>query len=117
MNESQAASAVDFFDHDTGDFDVVEYYENEDLQRMLREGRKRKAMEDLGGKNRKEFMGRNSRPRKDKRSSHWYIDYVLDAQGMYNNPDNRDGKVFRFRFGLDKAQVWDIVKLLREENS
>ena len=79
---------------------VVALYEDEDYSKMMKASRKRKEMEEELKNIQKEFFKRNPKVRKDKRSSHWYIDYVLDEQGLYDNPDNRDGLVFRFSYWL-----------------
>ena len=58
---------------------------------------------------------RTERPRKDYKTSLWWKDYVIDADNLFNDPDSRDGKLFRQRFCLDKAHVFEIVGEVRKK--
>jgi hypothetical protein len=47
--------------------------------------------------------------RKNWKDSIWYKDYVLDVDGKFNNPNNRNGKLFRCRFSLDFEHISHVA--------
>ena len=47
--------------------------------------------------------------RKDWKTSIWYYEYVLDVDNKYQNPNSRNGKLFRYRFSLDFEHITHIA--------
>ena len=54
--------------------------------------------------------------RRDPKLSFWWIDYIVDTHGLYDNPEDRNGKLFRQRFAYDKCEFLEVLQHLRAAN-
>ena len=104
MEEPQLS---DFYSFDTKSFNLVEYFNATEEY----EERKRQRPQ----AERRPFYERKTRPRSDKRQTSWFVDYVIDAEGRYDDPSTRDGGLFRKRFCLSKAHMFQVVTKLRAD--
>lgn len=59
---------------------------------------------------------RTERPRRNYKQSPWYVEYIVDADNLWNDPDNDYGKMFKQRFFLNKAQVIEVASAVKEAN-
>jgi len=91
----------DYYDHASDTFDYIRYFED-DEEYIKESTAKRICQENV---NEKPVYTRNRGPRKDYRSCYWWKDYVIDEDGLYRNPNDRNGKTFRQRFGVDRCKV------------
>jgi hypothetical protein len=92
---------VDYYEAGTKSFNLPKFFEDDEDyidQCKLKRNREKEA-------DSKPIYTRNRGPRKDYRSSYWWSDYVLDEAGLYDNPNDRNGKTFRQRFGVDRCKV------------
>lgn len=78
-------------------------------EKLLYDRRYLKSNDQPASPPRKVRRTRESVPRRDYTKSSWYTEYVVDDLNLYNDPSNRNGKIFRQRFCLDKQHVWEVV--------
>ena len=52
--------------------------------------------------------------KKDVRTSNWWLDYVVDANHTWRDPDHRDGKLFRNRFFLSFVSIHELVEEIKK---
>jgi rhamnogalacturonyl hydrolase YesR len=58
----------------------------------------------------KPFKNRKTYPTRDPKTSVWYIDYVIDENKTWQNPEHRDGNLFQNRFFHSYDSVTKIVE-------
>lgn len=97
----QAPELCDYYDHASNTFDFVKYFEDDDV--YIKESTAKRIRQKNGDE--KPVYTRNRCPRKEYRSCYWWKDYVIDEEGLYRNPNDRNGKTFRQRFGVDRDKV------------
>ena len=75
------------------DIDLVSYYKD------MEEYEKRKEIEQaIAPPKSKPFKKRNKRRKRDPTKYVWYLDYILDEYGTFEDENMADGKLFRYRF-------------------
>ena len=100
---------------------LVNYIENGEinffkwtLDNADHEQKKRIFEEDIKDFPRKKpFKNRKTFPTRDPKTSIWYIDYVIDENKTWQNPEHRDGKLFQNRFFHSYDSVTKIVEQMQ----
>jgi hypothetical protein len=89
---------------------LVSYYKDK------KEYEKRKEIEQaIASPKSKPFKKRNKRRQTDLTKFVWYLDYVLDEYGTFEDENHADGKLFRYRFSRSFASVQCITTKTREK--
>ncbi len=91
----------DYYDDGSKTFNLLKFFED-DEEYLKQSKLKRTRANEVDPK---PTYTRNRGPRKDYRSSYWWSDYVVDEAGLYSDPNDRNGKTFRQRFGVDRCKV------------
>lgn len=65
---------------------------------------------------RKAYAPRIQKIKRDPKLSFWWSDYIVDEGGVYDNPEDRNGKLFRQRFADDKSQFREVLEHVRAAN-
>lgn len=92
---------ADYYDAGSKTFNLPKFYEDD--EEFIRQSKIKRIREN--DTDPKPIYTRNRGPRKDYRTSYWWSDYVIDEAGLYRDPNDRNGKTFRQRFGVDRCKV------------
>ena len=98
----------------TGSIDIFKYIIKR-LKRSINGEGEEFSDEDIEADKMKVKKRRIRKGRLDYEGTTWYKDYVIDANGTYNDPNNRNGRLYRQRFAYDKAQLKFMVVRIEEE--
>ena len=104
--------------------DLIDYFEDDEMKNIdcvrfiidsqnYEAGEKRKAPT-LEEKKRRPYVERKTHARRDPKSTHWWLDYVVDAERTWRDPGHRNGKLFKRRFCLSFVSVHELVQKIRE---
>ena len=61
----------------------------------------------------KPYRRRRVYTRKDPRTCSWYVDYVVNEDGTWNDPSHRNFKLFKNRFVISRDAIMEMVNTIR----
>ena len=109
--DSSGPSLQDFFDFETNEVDTVEYHQARAYWLKKRDA----IVAELRVS--KPFCPRKSVDRRDKTTSQWYVDYVIDVGKVYDETDSPAGKLYGRRFSHSKFHVKELTaRILDKEH-
>lgn len=94
---------LDYYNTKKRNFNWLAFFEAESLYENSKHTNKGNTITS------KAYVPRDSFARKDKKNCQWYVDYVIDEDKKFENPNNRFGKIFRRRFIFDKKDVNELI--------
>ena len=101
---------LDHLDPKSGRFDVYKIMSDALLAELAEEDEEQLPDDLLHVKERRK---RKRYPKRDPKTTFWFIEYVLNPKGSYNDQMHRDYKLFKKRFVIDHPSVAEIVDTIR----
>ena len=114
LHSDSPPNFFDFYSPQTKDFNVIAF--NEATDNFTENQRKREIRGALQPPGKKAYSPRVQKIARDPKLSFWWTDYILDAQGVYDVPEDRNGKLFRQRFAYDKCEFNEVLHHIRGAN-
>lgn len=114
LHSDSPPNFFDFYSPQTKNFNVIAF--NEATDNFTENQRKREIRGALQPPGKKAYSPRVQKIARDPKLSFWWTDYILDAQGVYDVPEDRNGKLFRQRFAYDKCEFNEVLHHIRGAN-
>ena len=115
MDSDSAPLLFDFYSIAVKDFNLIAYQEATDNWNESQKKRRISGGE-VRSPGKKPYAPRIQKIKRDPKLSFWWSDYIVDEGGIYDNPEDRNGKLFRQRFAYDKSQFHEVLVHIRAAN-
>jgi len=115
MDTDSAPDFLDFYSITNKDFNIIAFQE---ATENWNESERKRRISGNEGKppGKKAYAPRIQKIKRDPKLSFWWSDYIVDEGGVFDNPEDRNGKLFRQRFAYDKSQFREVLDHIRAAN-